>query len=479
MQLLRILVCTVVYMLLAYVPGHAQFWLRSYTVKGGKMYIQLSKQLPMSSLDSFIALHDLYDLGLKKLMLSGATDSLKKAGWKVEVNNDVSCVITKPLNAASTVNNAADRLNFTAKQNADMFAAVSSGVQYGVNRFRNKYPFDVNGQTITFYLRNNLNANRVMLAGSFNNWSPDALPMKKTDSGWIAFVKLKPGKYWYKFIPDGHWTTDADNLLSENDGEGNTNSVFFVTNTVFTFNGSPNAKRVYVSGSFNKWRPSELQMFKTPKGWQLPVYLADGTHTYRYVADRDWFTDPDNKDRLPNEFNDFNSVIRIGKPHIFKLNGYTNAKKVILAGSFNKWREDELYMEKTSIGWQLPYTLGPGNYAYRFLVDGKWVTDTTTANDRGKTGNSYLVLEPNYTFRLKGYEKARSVFLAGDFNDWSPNSFAMRREGDSWVFSLRVSPGKCRYKFVVDGNWIIDPGNKLWEQNEFGTGNSIIWIESK
>jgi hypothetical protein len=29
----------------------------------------------------------------------------------------------------------------------------------------------------------------------------------------------------------------------------------------------------------------------------------------------------------------------------------------------------------------------------------------------------------------------------------------------------------------VDGKWMIDPANDLWEDNEFGTGNSVLWIE--
>lgn len=94
-----------------------------------------------------------------------------------------------------------------------------------------------------------------------------------------------------------------------------------------------------------------------------------------------------------------------------------------------------------------------------------------------RTGNAYFIIQPNYTFRLKGFNNAKNVFLAGDFNDWSPDTFLMKREGDEWVFTVHLSPGKHVYKFVVDGKWILDPGNKLWEQNEHDTGNSVLWIE--
>ncbi|RIK66967.1 MAG: glycoside hydrolase family 13 [Planctomycetota bacterium] len=46
----------------------------------------------------------------------------------------------------------------------------------------------------------------VMLVGDFNDWNPDATPMKKDASGrWIARLELVPGQYEYKFVIDGCW----------------------------------------------------------------------------------------------------------------------------------------------------------------------------------------------------------------------------------------------------------------------------------
>jgi hypothetical protein len=53
----------------------------------------------------------------------------------------------------------------------------------------------------------------------------------------------------------------------------------------------------------------------------------------------------------------------------------------------------------------------------------------------------------------------------------------MKKENGGWIFTAHLSPGKHLYKFIVDGKWIIDPANKLWEQNEYGSGNSVLWIE--
>jgi 1,4-alpha-glucan branching enzyme len=165
------------------------------------------------------------------------------------------------------------------------------------------------------------------------------------------------------------------------------------------------------------------------------------------------------------------------------LKGYATAKSVALVGTFNGWQTYDLLMHKTTQGWELPYTLGPGNYQYRFVVDGKWIEDPANPlfvyNQPHHVANAFLVIQPNYTFRLEGYSDARSVYLAGEFNDWSPNSLRMTREGNAWLCNVHLSVGKHLYKFIVDGHWIKDPANPLWEENEFGTDNSVIWMEEK
>lgn len=451
---------------------------KAYTIKDGKMYIQLPKKITESELDSFVIQFDLADLDLKYFIKTGIADSLRKLGWNININNETGVVISKPIFAMDDIINPGHKIVFT-KDDPDFsqrFPAVSNAVQMGYNRVRNRHQFEVNDSTVRFFLKGYENAGRVMLAGSFNDWSPDALIMTKTDSGWIADVKLAPGKYWYKFITNGFWRVDPDNPVKENDGQGNDNSVYFKTNVVFNLEGFTNAKKVYLAGSFNKWNPKDLAMIKTANGWQLPLYLANGTHTYKFVVDGKWYADERNNNRMPDGEAGFNSVISIGKPYMFTLKGYENAQKVMLVGSFNNWRDFELEMQKIPGGWQLPYVVSAGNHEYKFKVDNKWISDPANPVTVGD-GNSYLVIEPNYTFRLKGYPNAKKVMLSGDFTGWSANGIVMRKEGGDWVFSLHLAPGKVRYKFIVDGNWIIDPSHNEWEQNEHGTRNSIIWID--
>lgn len=438
-----------------------------YSVKNGKMMIMLDKRISEASLDSFIQQFDLSELALKRFILNGFSDSLERMGWEIDANTELGCMLTKPLRAFDKLNDPVERIAFTEKNRSleERFPAISGDVTYGYNNFQHKRPFAEDDSLVTFFLRGHRQAGQVMLAGSFNRWDPGALAMTPTDSGWIAIVKLGRGKYWYKFIIDEEWDIDRDNKLRENDGLGNMNSVFYKSNTRFRLEGFAEAKKVYVAGSFNNWQARELAMARTGNGWELPLYLADGTHTYRFIVDGRWMPDPGNPDQLPNEFNEPNSVLRIGSPTLFRLEGHPDLPEVVLSGSFNEWNRKDLVMKKTDSGWELPYHLGPGNYEFRFASGGNWITDPQPP----------LVIQPNHTFRLKGFADAKEVFLAGEFNNWSANGYRMRREGDEWIFDVHLHKGKHLYKFIVDGKWIVDPGNSLWEQNKYDTGNSVLW----
>jgi len=80
------------------------------------------------------------------------------------------------------------------------------------------------------------------------------------------------------------------------------------------------------------------------------------------------------------------------------------------------------------------------------------------------------------TFRLKGYANAKEVSVAGSFNDWSASSSKMKKQGDEWIVETIAEPGRHMYKFVVDGQWIIDPANKETEM-ENGNTNSVLVIK--
>lgn len=76
--------------------------------------------------------------------------------------------------------------------------------------------------------------------------------------------------------------------------------------------------------------------------------------------------------------------------------------------------------------------------------------------------------------------EAKEVHLVGDFNGWkADNRSLMRHEDGTWRKNIKLSGGKYRYRFVVDGNWVEDANNPSKELNPFGTMDSLIEIETK
>ncbi|MBK7036423.1 MAG: glycogen-binding domain-containing protein [Bacteroidetes bacterium] len=67
--------------------------------------------------------------------------------------------------------------------------------------------------------------------------------------------------------------------------------------------------------------------------------------------------------------------------------------------------------------------------------------------------------------------------MSGNFNNWSEPGYTMLKSDAGWIFPVHLDKGKQLYKYVVDGTWMVDPGNPLYEENEFGTGNSVLWVE--
>jgi hypothetical protein len=73
---------------------------------------------------------------------------------------------------------------------------------------------------------------------------------------------------------------------------------------------------------------------------------------------------------------------------------------------------------------------------------------------------------------------ARRVQLAGDFNNWLPDSTPMipNRAGDSFKALLPLAPGRYRYRLVIDGKWGNDPYNVYVESNPYGELNSVVEV---
>lgn len=375
-------------------------------------------------------------------------------------------------------------------------------------------------------------AKTVSVAGEFSNWSE--LPMTRDDSGtWSKTLHLKPGYYGYKLVVDGEWILDpatparkmANGLEDSGVSVGGvqpsvaTPASVNKVPTTFSFSDA-RATSVVLAGEFNNWADNEdgkvtghtewLLKSDGSGNWTLTVPLAPGKYRFKYVIDGGARWEKDR--RLPATTDD-NSVIEVkaaapegagataGGTGVTFL--YTDAKAttVHLAGDFNGWLDNEdgkvtghgewLLQNDGAGHWKLTTPLTPGRHRFKYAIDGgtRWETDprlpvatdgnsvievSTVASSSTKGGSAAASSAPTFTYTDPA---AKSVYVAGDFNEWNATANPMEREASGvWIASIPLKPGKYQYKYVVDGNWKQDPLNPETADDTFGGRNSVKTI---
>ena len=81
---------------------------------------------------------------------------------------------------------------------------------------------------------------------------------------------------------------------------------------------SPNARDVFLAGTFNDWDPTGMLMQRQGDGtWRAELELAPGTYEYKFVVDGVWCCDPGREDSqcegcIPNSFGTMNRTLEVG-----------------------------------------------------------------------------------------------------------------------------------------------------------------------
>lgn len=71
-------------------------------------------------------------------------------------------------------------------------------------------------------------------------------------------------------------------------------------------------------------------------------------------------------------------------------------------------------------------------------------------------------------------KNARWVEIAGDFNHWIPEPLVRRSDEGVWQKVIPMAPGTFRYKYIIDGEWQIDPYLPTQMLNAYGTFDSYL-----
>lgn len=72
---------------------------------------------------------------------------------------------------------------------------------------------------------------------------------------------------------------------------------------------------------------------------------------------------------------------------------------------------------------------------------------------------------------------ARQVTLIGDFNDWDPAAYPMKRQPDgAWLLQVPLHHGHHHYQFLVDGKPTLDAKAQGIARNEKNEKVSLIAV---
>jgi 1,4-alpha-glucan branching enzyme len=73
--------------------------------------------------------------------------------------------------------------------------------------------------------------------------------------------------------------------------------------------------------------------------------------------------------------------------------------------------------------------------------------------------------------------QAQTVAVAGTFNGWDVSRTPLQpASGGAWKATVWLPTGRYEYRFVVDGQWISDPGARESVQNTYGSTNSVLEV---
>ena len=371
----------------------------------------------------------------------------------------------------------------------------------------------VSGNKVTFTYEGS--GTNVYVAGSMNDWSTSANKMTKSGSKFTATMELAPGQYEYKFVVDGSWINDPANPLTT----GSDNNNYFVM---------PGMQDIYVYATKGTATtlPAEMTCTTTDGSSQKKAV----TYKVKNSADSSYVTISGNQFTVSTSYPSDTLALTASTSDglsctvTVDVSGNTPDSTRVKIHFINSTAWDGVCAYIWSSGAALSQSW-PGQTLQRgadglFTLDvsaifasgetmgvlfhnnkGAQTTDVTISASQLSSGNVELWVQPATTADSDGKYKATvtdslskqflstqvdgnkvtfryngsgsKVYLAGTFNDWSTSATQMTKSNGVFSTTVTLDPGIHEYKFVVDSNWITDPGNALTGGYD---GNSILVV---
>ena len=74
---------------------------------------------------------------------------------------------------------------------------------------------------------------------------------------------------------------------------------------------------------------------------------------------------------------------------------------------------------------------------------------------------------------------AKSVSVAGNFNEWSATANPLTRRGNVWTAVVTLPPGEHLFMFIVDGKFIVPPLAEEYADDGFGSKNGVVIVRPR
>ena len=139
--------------------------------------------------------------------------------------------------------------------------------------------------------------------------------------------------------------------------------------------------------------------------------------------------------------------------HRFELKGHESAQSVTVAGSFNGWNSSSDPLQRLGDAWVLERPFQPGRYAYKFVIDGNWMTDPANSTiEREASGNKNSILE----IIDPGGESSVAVLMVESITETSLSIVSDQALGAHVLAeALPVNGGAIRLPAVLEGQGVV------------------------
>lgn len=323
------------------------------------------------------------------------------------------------------------------------------------------------------------------------SWSSDwskYYHMSADENGvWSVTADLSlDSSYEYGIMVNDEWKGDPTNPSSDGNSQilrnpsANTDGSYSI---YYYPQNNENVTLAYKEAADEAYTTVEMKKDAKHAGL-LSASIADaGEYEYYLVVNGKKQEDKNAKsqsfaiNKLPEDDQSVKSPVVEGNQVTFNYFGPT-AKEVKVAGDMTSpvWGDGAkllTYNEKTGF-WSITMELKDGTYQYKFIVDGKWITDPRSTAFEGDNSGLYVnvdkPVETEKRYILVEYDRT-----AGDYADWniyswnsgfgSETKIFFEKRGDKMVAEVPVTQTKDGISFCMRRS---EEGGNAWAEKDGG-----------